>query len=488
MLSDEQLIRYNRWWTEPEWASVDPHLRRLSQQPTRLPAPQVADLDLARPAVHILRGPRQVGKSTDLKLIAERALAEGYRPRQVVYLALDLLEGEGATALIRTVERAYALAGGSYRPRLLLLDEVTSAGDWRTAVKVLWDDGVIDEDIVVCTGSSAIDLARGAAERLPGRRGPGQDYLVLPQDFGAFAHAADPAIPQGLGLSIGEIVGPSGQAAMLDARIHLPAMQRALERYLLFGGLPAAVAEAVAGAPGPSDEVRRVMWDSLIKEVQRRGATLAATQALLERLMRSLGSRMSWSQLAQDMDVPLGGSTHRPRRAQSVNDRRTVQSYVEFMAINYFALVVYFWRPDSGTANVSKVKKIYLGDPLLHTITADRVGLRRDPHADVENALALALYRRYERSERRAESTAAPDSLHVWGTKSGGEIDFVCGPRQQIEVVEVADWERVNRQKATAPMRALPGRPAVTATRRELQFGPTYNLVPAALLLWALSG
>lgn len=488
MLSDEQIIRYNRWWTEPDWQRKDPHLRRLSRQPTQLPSPPVAALDLVHPAIHILRGPRQVGKSTDLKLIARRALSEGYQHRQVVYLALDLLEGQAAGELNHTVERAYALAAAPGRPRLLLLDEVTSASEWRTAVKVLWDDGVIDDDIIVCTGSSAIDLARGAAERLPGRRGPGNDHLVLPQDFGSFACATERGVPPGLGITIGEMLEPAGQEALLDARIHLPALQRALERYLLFGGLPAAVAEAIVGVQAPSDDVQRVLWDSLVKEIQRRGASVPAAQALLERVMRSLGSRVSWTHLAQDMDVPLGGRARRKPASGKVNDYRTVQSYVEFMAINYFTLVVYFWRPDSGTANVSKDKKIYFGDPLLQTITANRVGLGRDRHAEVENAIALALYRRYERLERRAESTAAPERLHVWGTKSGGEIDFVCGHRRQIEAVEVADWERVDRQKATAPMRALPGRPAIVATRHELRFGDTSNLVPAALLLWALSG
>jgi hypothetical protein len=34
-------------------------------------------------------------------------------------------------------------------------------------------------------------------------------------------------------------------------------------------------------------------------------------------------------------------------------------------------------------------------------------------------------------------------------------------------------------------MRALPGRPALVATREELALTPTANLVPAALALWA---
>lgn len=106
----------------------------------------------------------------------------------------------------------------------------------------------------------------------------------------------------------------------------------------------------------------------------------------------------------------------------------------------------------------------------------------------MENAIALALYRRYEPSERSAENFSSPERLHVWGTRSGGEIDFVCGPRTAIDAVEVADWARIDRQKATAPMRALPGRPAIVATRNELRLDGKVNLMPAALLLWALSG
>ena len=488
MLGDGDIYRYNPWWARAGWEADDPHLRRLRQRAVRLPAPQVDALDLRRPAVHVMRGPRQVGKSTDLKLLVARALRAGIDPRAIVYLSLDLLENRPASELVATVGRALELAGvrSADAARLILLDEVTITRDWRTAVKVLWDDGRIDADVVVCTGSSAIDLAE-AAERLPGRRGAGRDILVLPRGFAAFAHALDPEVPLGPGLTIAELLHQDGRAELERRRVHLPALRGLLERYLLFGGLPAAVAEAATGAPEPSEEVRRVLWDALLREVQRRGASGAAAQALMERIARSLGAKVSWSRIARELAVPLSGSRRRSAGAGG-DDPRTVQGYVEMLAINYFALVLYFWRPDAGGGDLAKDKKIYFGDPLLRTITAERVGLARDVHADVENALALALYRRYEPSERSAEGFPAPERLHVWGTRSGGEIDFVCGPRSAIEALEVADWVRVNRQKATGPMRALPGRPSLVATRDELSFTATANLVPAALVLWALSG
>ena len=76
---------------------------------------------------------------------------------------------------------------------------------WQTAVKACWDDGTIRDDVVVCTGSSAIDLQRGAAERLPGRRGAGIDHLVLPQTFAAFAHAIHKSIPPSPYLTVAEM-------------------------------------------------------------------------------------------------------------------------------------------------------------------------------------------------------------------------------------------------------------------------------------------
>ncbi|MHB1537603.1 MAG: ATP-binding protein [Solirubrobacteraceae bacterium] len=485
MLSADDIYRYNPWWVSDGWEADDPHLRRLRARATQLPSPQVEEVDLERPAVHILRGPRQVGKSTDLKLLVRRARAAGVASRRIVYLSLDLLEDRPAAELAATVGRALELAGGeSVPPRLILLDEVTATQGWRTAVKVLWDDGRIDRDIVVCTGSSAIDLTQ-APERLPGRRGAGRDMLVLPSGFATFARTVDARIPPGLGLTVAEILTGDGRTALRDAQVHLPALRTMLDRHLLFGGLPAAVAEAAAGLSRPSEEVQRVLWDSLVREVQRRGASISAAQALLERIVRSLGAKVSWSRLARELAVPLGAAAR--RRSADANDPRTVQGYVEMLAINYFALVLHFWKADSGSGDLAKGKKVYFGDPLLQSITAARVGLPRNPHADVENALALALYRRYEPAERSAEGFRGPERLHVWGTRRGGEIDFVCGSRLAVEAVEVADWERVSRQKATAPMRALPGRPSLVATRDELAFTPTANLVPAALLLWALS-
>lgn len=362
----------------------------------------------------------------------------------------------------------------------MLLDEVTVVERWQTAVKSLWDDGHIRADVVVCTGSSALDLQRGAAERLPGRRQAGRDYLALPQTFGSFARAQDPGIPASPELTVADLRTADGAAVLRDARLHAPALASALRRYLTFGGLPAAVAEAAAGADEPSEETKRVLYDSLVREVQRGGASVPATHALLERIVRSLGSKTSWSQMAREMDVPL-------RRGGRGSSHRALRDYIELLAGGYFLFVTYFWRADGGGSDQSKDKKVFFADPLLSTIALDRVpGTVVDFPALVENAVGLALYRRYEPSDRLPETFALPERLHVWRTARGGEVDFVCGPRRGLDIVEVKYSDKPRLTAAAAAARAHPGRPVIMATKSQLELREDYALVPAHILLWAL--
>jgi hypothetical protein len=483
MLPDADILEQNPWWTALGWEASDPHLRRLAQQPRQLPAALVNEVDLGRSAIHTVRGPRQVGKSTALKLLVKRALEDGRKPTSIIYLALDRLEGQPIQALAETVERAKTLAR-SATGALILLDEVTVVPSWQTAVKSLWDLGTIDRDVVLCTGSSAIDMSRGSTLGLPGRRGAGRDHLVLPQPFSTFAQTIHPDLPASPGRSLAELFSNEGRQELEEMRLHQPGLDHALELYLRFGGLPAAVAEIASGATGPSESTQRVLWDSLIREAHRQGASEPAVHALLERVLRSLGSKTNWSRMADEMSVPL----RRRRSAPSgAGDYRTVRDYVEFLAAGYFLLVVYFWRPDSDSNAISKDKKVYFGDPLMSTVVQRRTpGLEIDTPALVENAFALSLYRRCEPPENQFEGFVAPRRLHVWGTTAGGEIDFVCGTREALEVLEVKFRRRIDGRSLSAMRRSLPGRPILVATRNELAFRDDLIMVPASLLLWAL--
>ena len=263
-------------------------------------------------------------------------------------------------------------------------------------------------------------------------------------------------------------------------RIYAPALDAALRSYLRFGGLPAAVAEALGGAHEPSGRVKRVVEDSLMREIQRRGASMPAARALLERVVRSLGSKISWSSMAREMDVPLGRGKGRP-------SHQTLRDYIELLAGGYFVFVAYFWRSGSQTNEQSRDKKVFFADPLLHTIALDHApGLGTDTAALIENVIGMALLRRYEPADRLIETFILPERLHIWQTARGGEIDFVAGRRSELDLIEVKYREQPGLSAADAAARTHPGRPVVLATKNTLHIAERYTLLPAHTLLWAL--
>ncbi len=184
--------------------------------------------------------------------------------------------------------------------------------------------------------------------------------------------------------------------------------------------------------------------------------------------------------MAREMDVPLGRGTGRP-------SHQTLRDYIELLAGGYFLFVTYFWRSGTQSNELSRDKKVFLADPLLHTIALDGApGLAPNVPALVENAVGMALLRRYEPAERLLETFILPERLHIWQTARGGEIDFVCGPHRELDVVEVKYRENPTLSAAAAAARAHPSRPVVMATKSDLRVTERYTLLPAHTLLWAL--
>ncbi len=138
-------------------------------------------------------------------------------------------------------------------------------------------------------------------------------------------------------------------------------------------------------------------------------------------------------------------------------------------------------------AVASRDKKLYFGDLLLQTAVLERTpGLTLDVPASVENAIAVALYRKYELPERQTDGFNDPDRLHVYETSSPREIDFICGLRRGAELVEVKFQRSAKLSDAQTMRKAFPKRVGIVASIDDLQFEESFAVIPAALLLWAL--
>jgi len=113
--------------------------------------------------LQIMIGPRQVGKTT-----AARALADRWKG-PVHYAAADLPMPPGPEWIESQWRIARSVAGEG--PPLLILDEVQKVRGWSEVVKALWDaDRAARKSLrVLLLGSSALLLSQGMGESLAGR-------------------------------------------------------------------------------------------------------------------------------------------------------------------------------------------------------------------------------------------------------------------------------------------------------------------------------
>ncbi len=121
--------------------------------------------------IEIVRGPRQVGKTTALEQVVASLLAGGTAPGDLLFVNFDQevlrAHAGGLLAIVRwfrSAIRGRAFEEGA--PSYLLLDEVHKLPRWAEDVKHLGDTFSLR---MVVTGSSSTLVARGGRESLAGR-------------------------------------------------------------------------------------------------------------------------------------------------------------------------------------------------------------------------------------------------------------------------------------------------------------------------------
>lgn len=125
-------------------------------------------LDRKKKLLHVIIGPRQVGKTTAALQIAARwngpvihASADSHLPPEPVWIRVQWEQAD--------IEAQRVKSGN--REVLLILDEVQKVRGWSEVVKALWDRACIDNAAiqVIILGSSSLLIQKGLTESLAGR-------------------------------------------------------------------------------------------------------------------------------------------------------------------------------------------------------------------------------------------------------------------------------------------------------------------------------
>lgn len=122
------------------------------------------ELSRPTPVIHVLIGPRQVGKTTIARQIQEST------PISTIYATADSPVPLDSAWIESQWRRAVADATVSGAPVILILDEVQKVRGWSETIKFLWDNRSAKFEIrVLILGSSALLMQEGLTESLAGR-------------------------------------------------------------------------------------------------------------------------------------------------------------------------------------------------------------------------------------------------------------------------------------------------------------------------------
>ncbi len=427
-----RLVAQNPWWSHGiQGLERDSKLHDLNNLPIRW-EPPTSLIDLAQDGVYTLRGQRQVGKSTFLKLLARRAMVNGYSPRSVLYV-----DAEAANA--RTYGQLATLIGGyldeldiasNESRRLLLLDEVTAIKNWQTAIRVLADAGRLRGATLVASGSNCKDVKTGG-DRLPRRRGRilDRDLIIQPLSFRDYLLLVDATLCARLpAIHLKDFYNPREMyEAAQQAHLAGAQLDAHFARYLRTGGFLVSIAEEIDGGGIIPEHVFLDYRSAILGEVVRMGRRETMLRPIVQLLRNRLGEEFDWRDLAREAHIA---------------NHETARDLVEDLELAYVWHIVYrVLDAEAGNVALKSPKRLYPVDPFTwHVLSAWSQG------SDSTWATAMSTVADSTAMGKLAESVVADHLRRMNGprtyyyrSRDGEELDFVtphssATPGGRIEV------------------------------------------------------
>lgn len=449
-----ELTQTNPWWIRPELINNDPKLQEFTQQTYQYLPEFISQYPANKDAIFILRGPRQVGKTTLMKLVIQKLLLEHQtNPQTVFYYPLDRIADYNQ--LFDLIKQYLDYARPRTQQRLhLFLDEITFVNKWVRAIKDLSDRGLLKHTTLTITGSNILDLT-ASGERLPGRRGQlyHPDITIHPLHFGQFLNLINPKL---VALSPLEIW-----------QLHAPQLQKHFHDYLITGGflyainlyskkkfLPAYAYELIA--------------DWVTGDMLKLDRSENFTLQLIERITKHLTSQVSLTRLA---------------RESGMTSAATSAEYIELLNKMQVLLSLPYWSLDQRRTDNKKNQKIYFHDPLiLISMLAKARGTLDQAYTLSKNYFSSAqmptmaelltsalLHRKY------------PHHLY-YGMSKKQEIDFVTRKGDKYQYYEVKYQDHFDLKKIAIPPAIKPSQLKLI-TKNSLNLETHPHQIPLPLFL-----
>jgi predicted AAA+ superfamily ATPase len=447
------LQRHNPWWFREEVILDDEKIVDYERKTYKYVPPILSDYPAKTDAILTLRGPRQVGKSTSIKLLIRKILLDLKMQRKhVFYFSLDRIED--FNQLYELIDCYLKNVRPANPKRLyIFLDEISFVREWQRGIKALADEGKLKNVTLLMTGSNLLDIGKGT-ERMPGRRGKLSriDFELLPMSFAEFIHLIEPAI----------------ELTDIDSLIyHQDLLLHRFEEYLITGGFPLSV--NLFYSRGHISSYMYQLYLSWIEgDIGRAGKLERNLYQIMSRILVHMSTGISWYGLS---------------RESGIASHATVQEYVEILEKMYVLRTVPYIDLSSKMPVYRKNRKLYFHDPLIfHCFSGKNSGIgdnfftecRRflnDPMEKarlVESIIGINIFQHYH------------NCFYWQGQK---EIDFVSKKAGKLDFFEVKYQEKISANEFSWFLKMQPKTKLTVITKQHYEQHRWIDLIPAPVFL-----
>lgn len=355
------LASQNPWWIDPKEIHNDDDIQSVNSCPVNWIPRIFHKFDMEQDVIHTLRGPRQVGKTTLVKLIIKNLIEKDVEGRRIFYWACDLVQGP--KDLVELLKRYVDTTRVIFNDRLyIFLDEISTVRDWQKGIKYLYDRGKLKNTSSILTGSHSIDI-KNASERLPGRRGDRDiiyDKIFVPMKFSEYVELRDEDLK--IVMRKINLLKLSNRASVFfniakgkipteisELDFYSDKISRLFDEYLLTGGIIKAICSYLEDGY-ISNHLYTTYVNAVIGDIKRWNRRESYLSQLIKILIEKLTLPLSWNSIKNNTDI---GSPS------------TVAEYVDILKLSFVLCPIYKVDRSKAGPNFIKDKKIHFLDPFI---------------------------------------------------------------------------------------------------------------------------
>jgi len=490
MVEIAELTKQNPWWVDINSIQSDNKIIDFESASIKWTPRLKKYFNLEKDVIYSLRGPRQVGKTTLLKLIIRDELKKR-NPTEIFYYTCDVINSKDALKNVLESYLTWAKNQSNGR-KLIMLDEISIVPQWESAIKYIIDVFSIKGKTFILTGSSSWDL-KHSIERLPGRKGElsGEQThkILLPMKFAEYVEMRNPELYKKvntLGLADNNI----RKKAMMDLIKGNPhkwieqllPLQNDIEvlfdEYIITGGIMTAVNQFCT-----KKEINNTVYEMYLQvffgDLARMMREEMTAKKILTAIINHQGRPIGWTRIAKETDIkqPLtvmqyceilatlfavniyNAFDYNKRRPKHRSDKKiqipnpfffhAFRGYVENPAGNYFTSAKQLVQTSEGKALLAE---IVCGDHL------SRLSYNFSP-SDL-----------FEQS----------NSVFYARTKTGEEIDFITRIGNELLAVEVKYQNQIRSEDFRTLKKFKNG---ILVTKKTFETHGRYVAIPLPILL-----